>query len=141
MKLQKLLFITALLISGLALTSAAADVKVIANPGISASSISADELKRIFLQTKASLEDGTHVQPVLAKQGAAHETFVKTYLGKTDAALQTYYRALVFTGKGSMPKTVDPDSETVAYVTKTKGAIGYISGTSDAAGAKTLEVK
>ena len=103
--------------------------------------ISADELKRIFLQTKASLEDGTHVQPVLAKQGAAHEAFVKTYLGKTDAALQTYYRGLVFTGKGSMPKTVDSDSEVVAYVTKTKGTIGYISGTSDAAGAKTLEVK
>jgi ABC-type phosphate transport system substrate-binding protein len=123
------------------LAAHAAGVKVIANPGIAASSISADDLKSVFLEEKSSLSDGTHVEPVLEKGGAAHEEFVKQYLDKTDSALQTYYRSLVFTGKGSMPKAVGSDAEVAAYVAKTKGAIGYVSAGADVAGVKTLEVK
>ena len=119
----------------------AADVKVIANPSVGASSVSADELKGIFLATKTSLGDGSHVEPVLEKGGAVHESFVKEYLGKTDAALETYYRSLVFTGKGSMPKTLAGDAEVVAYVAKTKGAMGYVGSGASTAGVKVLEVK
>jgi ABC-type phosphate transport system substrate-binding protein len=39
-----------------------------------------------------------------------------------------------------MPKTVGSDDEVVAYVAKTKGAIGYVSSSASAAGVKTLEV-
>jgi hypothetical protein len=125
------------------LTAAAAlpaDVKVIANPSVSSSSVSVDELKDVFLLTKSSLGGG-HAEPVLGKGGAAHEAFVKEYLGKTDTALQTYYRSLVFTGKASMPKTLGTDAEVVAYVAKTKGAIGYVSAGAASEGVKTLEVK
>jgi len=119
----------------------AGGAKVIANPSVKADSVSADELKSVFLEESSSLSDGSHVEPVLAKGGAAHESFVKNYLGKSDSALQTYYRSLVFTGKGSMPKTVGSDAEMVAYVAKTRGAIGYVSAESNAEGAKTLQVK
>jgi ABC-type phosphate transport system substrate-binding protein len=81
------------------------------------------------------------VEPVLEKDGAAHEAFLKEYIGKTDMALETYYRSLVFTGKASMPKTLAADAEVVAYVAKTKGAIGYVSAGAATAGVKTLEVK
>jgi ABC-type phosphate transport system substrate-binding protein len=124
-----------------AVTASAGDIKVIANPAVGASSVSADELKGVFLATKTSLSDGSHVEPVLEKDGPVHEAFVKEYLGKTDAALQTYYRSLVFTGKGSMPKTLAADAEVVAYVAKTKGAVGYVSAGASTAGVKTLEVK
>jgi len=124
-----------------AAAAGAADVKVIANPGVGASSISADELRSVFLATKTSLSDGSHVEPVLEKGGPAHDAFLKEYIGKTDAALETYYRSLVFTGKASMPKTLASDAEVVAYVAKTKGAIGYVSGGTATAGVKTLDVK
>ena len=130
---------------GLMVTAAesayAAGVKIIANNSVSASSISADELKSVFLQEKNSLSDGSHVEPVLEKGGPAHEAFLKQYLDKNDAALQTYYRSLVFTGKGSMPKAVGSDAEVMAYVAKTKGAIGYVSADAAADGVKTLDVK
>jgi ABC-type phosphate transport system substrate-binding protein len=119
----------------------AGEVKVIANSSVTASTISADELKGVFLVTKTALSDGSHVEPVLEKSGATHESFVKEYLGKSDSALQTYYRSLVFTGKASMPKTLGADSEVVAYVAKTKGAIGYVGAGASTAGVKTLEVK
>lgn len=119
----------------------AAEVKVIANTSVAASDISVDDLKHVFLMTKSSLSDGSHVEPVVEKGGAAHEAFLKDYVGKTDAALETYYRSLVFTGKGTMPKTLASDAEVMAYVAKTKGAIGYVSAGAALAGVKQLEVK
>lgn len=118
----------------------AGGIKVIANPSVRASSISADDIKNVFLENTSSLGDGTHVEPVLAKGGPAHVVFVKQYLGKTDTALQVYYRSLVFTGRGSMPKTVGSDAEVVDYVAKTKGAIGYVSAETSTHAVKTLEI-
>jgi TonB family protein len=122
------------------MTAWAGSVKVVANQSIGASAISADELKSLFLEEKNSLNDGTHVEPVLAKGGAAHEAFVKDYLGKSDSVLQTYYRSLVFSGKGSMPKAVGSDAEVVAYVARTRGAIGYVGSGARTDGVKTLVV-
>ncbi|HUI79112.1 MAG TPA: hypothetical protein VLY24_14405 [Bryobacteraceae bacterium] len=141
MKNLKHFFITAALCGFAATSVRAAEIKVIANSSIGTSSVSAEELKGVFLATKTSLSDGSHVEPVLLKSGAAHEAFVKQYLGKTDAALETYYRSLVFTGKGSMPKALASDAEVVGYVAKTKGAIGYVSAGASTEGVKALEVK
>ena len=119
----------------------AGDIKVIANPSVGASTISVEELRGVYLVNKTTLSDGSRVEPVLEKGGPVHAAFLKAYIGKTDAALDTYYRSLVFTGKGSIPKTVDADADVVAYVTKTKGAIGYVSSAASTTGVKTLEVK
>ncbi len=123
------------------LSAWAADLKVIANSSVGATSVSADELKGVFLATKTSLSDGSHVEPVLLKGGPTHEAFLKEYVGKSDSAFETYYRSLVFTGKASRPKALASDGEMVAYVAKTKGAIGYVSAGAATAGVKTLEVK
>ncbi|MFZ0138963.1 MAG: TonB family protein [Candidatus Sulfotelmatobacter sp.] len=118
----------------------AADFKVIANSGVKAHTISADEIRRIFLEEKNSLDDGTHVEPVLERNGPVHKSFLQAYLGRTDDDLQTYYRALVFTGRGSMPRELGSDAEVVAYVAKTRGAIGYVSAETSSEGVKTLAV-
>jgi ABC-type phosphate transport system substrate-binding protein len=118
-----------------------ADLKVIANLSVSVSSVSADELRNIFLVTKTSLSGGSRVEPVLSKGGATHEAFLKLYIGKTDAALNTYYRSLVFTGKAFMPKMLASDAEVAAYVSKTKGAIGYVNAGAGAPGTRTITVR
>lgn len=137
--LRTLLAATALTFGAAALMHAA-DVKVIANNSVSVSSVSAGDVKDVFLLDKDSL-GGSHVEPVLSKGGPAHEAFLKEYLGKNDGALQAFYRSLVFTGKGSMPKALGSDAEVVAYVAKTKGAIGYVSSGASTEGVKTLAVK
>ena len=96
-------------------------MKVIANSSVKADRISPEEIKRVFLQEQNSLADGSHVEPVLEKDGPSHEAFLKMYMGRTDDNLQTYYRALVFTGRGSMPKELGSDAEMVAYVDQNKG--------------------
>jgi hypothetical protein len=119
----------------------AGEVKIIANPSVSATSVSAEDLKHVFLLERNSLADGTHVEPVVAKGGPTHDAFLHDYLSKTDSALQTYYRSLVFTGKASLPRTLASEAEVVTYVAKTKGAIGYVSSGTSISGVKVLEVK
>jgi TonB family protein len=119
----------------------AGEVKLIANSSVKADTISPSEIRRVFLEENNSLRDGTHVEPVLEKDGAAHQAFLREYLGRTDDDLQTYYRALAFTGRGSMPKQLGSDAEVVAYVAKTRGAIGYVSAETSAEGVKTLAIE
>ena len=140
MKRTKVLLGAAGLMIFAAANALASDVKVIANSSVKADTISAAELKLVFLQEKSSL-DGAHVEPVLEKEGPAHAAFLQDYLGKSDDDLQTYYRTLVFTGRGSMPKALGSDAEVVAYVARTRGAIGYVSSAASAEGVKTLSIR
>jgi ABC-type phosphate transport system substrate-binding protein len=119
---------------------AAADVQIIANSSVGTAELSAADVKEIFLGAKTAVA-GVDVAPVLASGGAAHEAFLSTFVGKSDQGLRNHFKTLVFTGKGSMPKSFASDAEIVKYVASTKGAIGYISGSADAGAAKRISVK
>jgi len=118
----------------------AGEVKIVASPSVRADSITVAELKSVFLEKTRSLSDGSHVEPVLAKSGSAHEVFLDRYMGKSDDELQTYYRTLVFTGTGAMPKFLASDLDIVHYVAKTKGAIGYVDIDVPVEGVKVLAI-
>jgi len=118
----------------------ARDIKVIANPSVKAGSLTVSELRGIYLLERKALTDGSPVEPVLQKAGAAHEAFFKQYLNRDSEEVRTYYQRLVFTGKGSMPKRFGSDAEVVAYVAQTRGAIGYVSAAADTEGVITLSV-
>jgi TonB family protein len=141
MKNHKLLSLVAVVVIFAPFRVVAADVKVIANGSLKADIISADEVKSVFLEKSNSLRDGTHVEPVLEKDGPVHEAFLHEYLAAgTDDDLQSNYRALVFSGRGSMPKQLGSDAEVVAYVARTKGAIGYVSAETAVEDVKTLSI-
>jgi hypothetical protein len=91
----------------------AGDVKVIANPSVRADSMTVAELRSVFLEEQRSVR-GSHVEPVLVASGDAHESFLLKFIGKTDDALRTYYRTLVFTGTGFMPKVLASDGDVSA---------------------------
>ncbi len=118
----------------------ATDIKVIANASVKTDTISSSEIKRVFLLEAHSLDDGTHVEPVLGKSGRAHEAFLREFLDTNDDTLRVYYGTLVFTGKASMPKELDSDADIVKYVARTKGAIGYVSADTMVSGVKTLMI-
>jgi ABC-type phosphate transport system substrate-binding protein len=122
-------------------TAARAQMIVIANNSVKASEVSNDELKDVFDGDKSSLKDGSKVVPATLKGGAIHEAFLKQCVGKSDAAFRTSWRSLVFSGQGSMPKTLDSDSAMVDYVAATPGAIGYIGKDTPHDKVKVLAIK
>ena len=77
MRHMKHLLVAAAMGLGMASLTQASDFKVIANLSVGATSVSAEELKSVFLATRTSLSDGSHVEPVLEKGGASHAAFVK----------------------------------------------------------------
>jgi ABC-type phosphate transport system substrate-binding protein len=119
----------------------AQDVVVIVNNGVKATSASKDDIASVFTGDKSSLGDGSKVTPVTLKGGAVHEAFLKEYIGKGDAAYRTAWRSLVFTGQGTMPKTVDSEAAMVDYVAATPGAIGYVGKGTEHDKVKTLAIK
>jgi TonB family protein len=137
--LQVLLAVAGWLIF-VAVNSLADDIKVIANSSVKADTISAADLRRTFLEEKISLADGTHVEPVLKKAGKVHQGFLQEYIGASEDDLQTYYGTLLFTGRGSMPKTFESDADVVAYIARTRGGIGYVSSGSSVEGVKILAI-
>jgi len=123
------------------LTGAEIDLKIIVNATVTASTISSDDVARIFLITKTSLSDGSHVDPVIEREGPTYRAFLKKYIGKTDSALTVYYRRLVFTGKAGMPTTLKSGADVVACVAKCKSAIGFVSADTNTSDVKILVVK
>ncbi|MGA9529223.1 MAG: TonB family protein [Terriglobales bacterium] len=130
--------IGAILLSG-AIFGHAQEVQVIANPSFAMDAISPDDLKSVYLEERNSLA-GSRVEPVLSRGGRAHEAFLRRFLGLDDTELQNYYRSLIFTGRGNMPRVFDSDAEVISYVAKTRGAIGYVSGNVSTLGVRSLAV-
>ena len=137
-RVNSLVLIALLFVSAIAF---AEDAVVIANKNISVSEISSSDLRDIFNGDKSTLGPGTHVAPVTLKGGPVHEAFLKTHLGKSDAAFRAAWRSQVFTGQGSMPKTFESEAAMIDYVAATPGAIGYVSKTTAHEKVKTLAVK
>ena len=120
---------------------AQAQVLVIANPGINAAGISKSDLRDVFTGAASSLKKGPHVDPILLKSAAVHEEFLSTFIGENDIAFRAGWRSLVFSGQGSMPRTLDSEAAVVDFVAHNPGAIGYIGQASPHAGVKVLAVK
>src|SRR5579863_751595 len=123
-----------------ALSARAVEVKIIANQSVTTDSISAGELKSVFLLQRKALQDGSMVVPVVQKSGATQESFLREFMDRNPEEIRTYYYGLVFTGKGLMPKGFHSDAEVVAYVARTREAIGYVSNAANSEGVKILAV-
>jgi ABC-type phosphate transport system substrate-binding protein len=127
--------------AAICVVQAQGQVQVIANPSVKASDVSKSDLREVFGGSSTKLADGSHVVPVLLKQGPAQAAFLSQIIGKSDAAFNASLRTLVFSGEGTMPKSVDSEAAMVEYVAHTPGAIGYVGSSSPHPGVKVLEVK
>jgi len=61
------------------------------------------------------------------KDPEIHKLFLKQYVHKSPGRWKTYWKRMVFTGKGLSPKSANSEAELIDLVARTKGAIGYIS--------------
>jgi ABC-type phosphate transport system substrate-binding protein len=140
--MKRLLYVLLLAASAsIFVAPAKAQVIVIANPGVKTTEISKNDLRDVFTGSATKLPGGVKVVPILLKAGTVHEEFLQVYIGKSDAAYRAGWRSMVFSGDGSMPKTLDSDAAVVEFVAHNTGAIGYISKATPHEGVKVLAVK
>ena len=53
----------------------------------------------------------------------------------------TYWRQMVFTGKGMPPKSFASESDLVDFVARTPGSVGYVSTSVNVSSVKKLELE
>ena len=102
------------------------EVTIIVNPKLNVKDMTKKDLTGIFLGKKTQWPDKTAIVFVMLKGGTVHKQFLKDYVGKTESQFKTYWKKQVFTGKAKMPKDFKTEKAMIAYIAKTKGAIGYV---------------
>lgn len=105
----------------------AVDLVIIGNPNLPAPSLDSKDLQRIYMGKQTRWENDLAIVPVMLKSSAVHELFVETYLGRSVHRFVTYWRQMVFTGKGIPPRSFASENELVEFVANTPGAVGYAS--------------
>ncbi|HEY9247790.1 MAG TPA: hypothetical protein VIO38_01600 [Rariglobus sp.] len=129
-------FLLLALLLGLASAARAQDVSFIVNPQGADAAISADDLKAVLLGNKTKWDGGGLVKLAVLTTGAAHDKVMHDHVQRSADQFDKYWKKLVFSGKGVMPAQAADDAAMIDYVSKTPGALGYVS-----AGAVTDKVK
>ena len=63
----------------------------------------------------------------MLKSGPVRDRFIENVLRETDHKFITYWKQMVFTGRGIPPKSFVGEKEILKFIAETPGAIGYIS--------------
>ncbi len=129
MKLRQFLLLFlfhALAVIGLTGTGWASEMILIANPSVPSVELTKQQVKNIFLSKKKLLK-GMPIQLAALKDDILTKQFLRAYIGKTPSQFTSYYKKMVFTGRGRPPKSMHNEQEMVAFVARTTGAMGYVS--------------
>jgi ABC-type phosphate transport system substrate-binding protein len=110
------------------LPAQAQEVVVIGHPGLPATDRAA--LMRLYTGRAIELA-GTPVKVVNAPPGSAtRASFLKNVVHMDEAGYRAYWTVRRHVGKGVPPADVAADAAMIEFVTRTPGAIGYISAES-----------
>jgi ABC-type phosphate transport system substrate-binding protein len=140
--LRVLVAAPATLASGVARASGPPAYRVIVNPSNPQSSIDRRFLADAFLKKVTRWPTGDGVRPVDLNAGStARHRFTEDVLGRSVAAVKSYWAQVVFSGRDVPPPELDDDDAVVRYVLKHAGALGYVSAGANIDRAKPLNVK
>ncbi len=126
-------------INGTAL-STETDVVIIANKSVDTTILSKQEIKNIFTGVTTSWYSDLQINIVISDKTTANTIFVRKYLNKTPSQYKKWWKMMLFTGRGTMPKQALTDNDVIDYVLNTQGAIGYISASKIPDGVKIIQV-
>ncbi len=139
--LRKSILLCLLAMLPLTTPAEAQEVKLIAHPDVQTDSLSASDVKDIFLGKKSRWDNGGKITFFISKEPAIHSAFLKSYIGQSAVQFTRNWRRCVFGGRGKAPKSSSNNREMVNLVAQTSGAIGYVSEGTITDKVKTLSLK
>lgn len=113
---------------------------VVCNAANPVSSISHVDLMNIFLGKKVSWNDGKKITFVTLKEGDSHKKFLRNHVKKNPQQFKNYWKKMLFTGKGVIPRSFSDDSGVIGFVKANESSIGYLSKEQVADGIKILPI-
>ncbi|NQZ70813.1 MAG: phosphate ABC transporter substrate-binding protein [Lentisphaeria bacterium] len=85
----------------------------------------AGELSSIYLGKKSFWANSERISVKSHMEKSVNQDFLRLYVRKTPAQFKAYWRKMVFTGKGAMPRFLE-SSEMLEQISQNKNAIGFI---------------
>lgn|SRR5690554_5611137 len=117
----------ALLISACASAIAHAEIVVVGNPRIDASSLDSRIVSDFYLGRAVQLSTGQRVEVVDLPAGhPAREEFYGRVLGRDPSQIRAYWAKRIFTGKGTPPEVRPDEAAVLRWVAGAPGRIGYV---------------
>ena len=113
---------------------------VIVNEHVAVTQLNTKTVRAIFLGDKARWANDDKIIPVILESGTVHEAFMKEVLRKTPMQFTNYWNQQLFTGKGIPPYSFETIEEMIDFVSKTRGAIGYVPSSANIRRVKVLEI-
>lgn len=114
--------------------------KIIVNPANPATSISKEDLSRIFLKQSTKFREGRGASPIdLPVNSPVRESFSKSVLGKPASAVDAFWQQQIFSGR-DIPPSQKSESAAISYVRSNENGIAYVSAGADTKGLKVITV-
>jgi hypothetical protein len=57
------------------------------------------------------------------------------------AAVKSYWQQVIFSGRGVPPPELESDEAVIRHVTRSPGAVGYVSGAANVRGVRVVSVR
>jgi ABC-type phosphate transport system substrate-binding protein len=110
--------------------SPAQDFAVIVNVSNPVSTLSKDEVAKLFLKKTVSWSSGQSASPVeLPPTTKVREAFAREVLNKSVAQVRSYWQQQIFSGRDVPPPEKPTEDDVLAFVRANPNAIGYVSRT------------
>ncbi len=116
--------------------------RVIVNAENSTSSLTKDQLQRVYLKKLTTWTSGAPIVPVdQGPRAAVRAEFSNTVLGRDVSAMKNHWQQTLFAGRGTPPVEQASDAQVAAFVASNPNAIGYVSaGARIPDGVKIVEI-
>ena len=114
--------------------------KIIVNPSNPLTSMTRDDVARLFLKKATKFPDGRTASPVdLPLSSPVRESFSKNIHGKPATAVDAYWQQQIFSGR-DIPPAQKSESAAINFVRSNENGIAYVSAGADTAGLKVIAV-
>lgn len=124
---MKILFTSLIVTVFILANTALAEVAVIVHPSSGVTSMTEDEVSRLFLGKAKSFPGGAQAIPINQNEGsAARDKFNDAVCKKNASQYKAYWSQLVFTGKGTPPKDAGDNAAVKTLIAANPNMIGYI---------------
>ncbi len=114
--------------------------KIVVNPSNPVTSMSREDVSRIYLKKSTKFPDGRSATPVdLPLSSPVRESFSKSIHGKPASAVDAYWQQQIFSGR-DIPPAQKSESAALSFVRSNENGIAYVSAGADTAGLKIITV-
>ena len=116
-------------------------LRVVVNKENTISSLTTDDLTRIFLGKKTLWDSGTRIVPTMPEEESpTGELFLSGTLRKSVGQFRAYWKRLLFSGGGAVPKVFRNHDQLLDFVARQPGAIGVVEASAVDDRVRVLEI-